>query len=250
MGESAEKRVALVTGGSRGIGRSIATKLASEGAFVYVNYSSSSSSAEETLEKCRSVGGDGRVIQFDVASFEQVDEAFGQIKRDQGGVLDILVNNAGITLNSLLMRTKPEEWNRVVSVNLSGVFHCSRAAAKLMLKSSAGRIINLSSVVAEMGNPGQCAYVASKAGVIGFTKSLAQELASRGITVNAVTPGFIETDMTDDLPEERKEALLSGIPLGQFGKPDDVAALVAFLSGHSAGYITGQIIGINGGLYM
>jgi 3-oxoacyl-[acyl-carrier protein] reductase len=242
-------KVALVTGASRGIGRSIAVELARLGVFVFINYTSNKEAAEETKRLCRSVGGDGEYLAFDVANITSVEEALDEIK-SQKGRLDILVNNAGVTLNGLLLRAKPEEWARVLEVNLFGTMNCAKSALKLILKSDAGRIINLSSVVAEMGNPGQTAYVASKAGIIGFTKSLALELASRQVTVNAVTPGFIETDMTDDLPEERKKEMLSRIPLGRLGRPEDVAALIGFLAVGSTNYITGQVIGVNGGLYM
>ncbi len=242
-------QVALVTGGSRGIGRAICAALASQGAFVYVNFASRREAAEETVAECRAVGGDGAVLGFDVGSSEQVDVAFDQIKSEKQK-LDILVNNAGVTYNGLLLRLKDEDWDKTIRTNLSGTLYCARAAAKMMIKSRYGRMVNLSSVVAEMGNEGQAPYVAAKAGVIGLTKSMARELAGRGITVNSITPGFIETDMTSELPEAAKAEYMNRIPLGRFGAANDVAAAVCFLASPAAGYITGQVLGINGGLYM
>jgi 3-oxoacyl-[acyl-carrier protein] reductase len=242
-------KVALVTGGSRGIGRAICLNLAKAGADVYVNYTSNSSAAEETVQACKALGVNAWALQFDVASSESVDAAFDQIK-SQSTKLDILVNNAGIAHDGVTIRVKDDDWNRVLATNLSGAFYCARAAAKMMMKQRSGRIVNISSVVGEMGNPGQAAYVSSKSGLIGLTKSLAKELASREITVNAVTPGFIETDMTQDLDPRLKEEHFKAIPLSRYGQADDVAAAVVFLSGAHAGYITGQILGVNGGMYM
>lgn len=242
-------QVALVTGGSRGIGRAVCVALASQGAFVYVNYASRKEAAEDTVKECRAVGGDGAALGFDVGSASQVEEAFEKIKSEKQK-LDILVNNAGITYNGLLLRLKDEDWERTIRINLTGTLYCSRAAAKLMVKGRYGRIVNLSSVVAEMGNEGQAPYVAAKAGVIGLTKSMARELSSRGITVNSITPGFIETDMTSELPEAAKGEYMNKIPLGRFGSAADVASAVSFLTSHGAGYITGQVLGVNGGLYM
>lgn len=242
-------RVALVTGGSRGIGRAICVSLARRGAHVIVNYSSSAQGAEETLRLCGEIGGTGEILKFSVAESEAVNTAFDQIKTKHGK-LDILVNNAGIAKDGLILRMKDEDWKSTLDTNLAGSFYCSRAAAKLLLKSKCGRVINISSVVGEMGNAGQVPYVASKAGMIGMTKALARELASRSVTVNAVTPGFIETEMTENLSPELKAEHLKAIPLGQYGTSDDVAELVAFLAGDSARYITGQVIGVNGGMYM
>ncbi len=246
--------VALVTGGSRGIGSEISKKLASLGAHVYINYNSSSGAAEETAAACNELGkngngGSAEILGFDVASSEAVNAAVDTIK-EKSGKLDILVNNAGISKDGLLLRFKDEDWTQTLATNLNGSFFCARAAAKLILKSPQGRIINVSSVTAEMGNAGQAAYVSSKAGLIGLTKTLAKELASRGVTVNCITPGFIETEMTGKLNEETKAGYLKAIPLGRFANPSEVAELVAFLSGPASSYITGQVIGINGGLYM
>ena len=242
-------KIALVTGGSRGIGRAISVALAAEGAAVYVNYTTGEQSAVETANLCAEAGGQGFPIQCNVAESDSVDAAFEEIK-NKSGKIDILVNNAGITSDGVFIRTKNEDWDRVLAVNLNGAFYCSRAAAKLMMKARIGRIINISSVVGEMGNAGQASYVASKAGLIGLTKSLAKELAVRNITVNAVTPGFIASDMTEKLGDAVKEQYQSSIPLGRFGNPDEVAAVVSFLAGESAAYMTGQVIGVNGGMYM
>lgn len=241
-------RKALVTGGSRGIGRAICEALAREGAFIYINFASRAEAAEETLQRCLALGGEGEILKFNVGDSEEVSAAFKHIKA-QGG-LDILVNNAGITGDGILLRMKDEDWQSVIQINLSGAFYCTREASKLMARASYGRIVNISSVVGEMGNAGQASYCASKAGLIGLTKSVARELASRSVTVNAVTPGFIETEMTDVLNEELKANLLSRIPLERFATPAEVAALVLFLSSDESGYITGQVIGVNGGLYM
>lgn len=242
-------QVALVTGGSRGIGRAICEQLAAQGAFVYVNYSSGSAAADETVRLCQSVGGQAESLGFDVANPESVEQAFDKIKA-KSGRLDILVNNAGISIDGIFIRFKNEDWDKVLKINLYGAFHCSQSAAKMMMKQRYGRIVNISSVVGEMGNAGQAAYVSSKAGLIGFTKSLAKELASRNITINAVTPGFIETDMTGGLDEKLKEEHLKHIPLGKYGQASDVANLVNFLAGPNSAYITGQVIGVNGGMYM
>ena len=247
MNVSLTGKVALVTGGSRGIGRAICLALARAGAKVFVNYASNSMAAEETVKLCPPESAE--TLGFDVSSSESVDTAFDTIKQ-KAGKIDILVNNAGITSDSLLIRLKDEDWQKTLAINLNGAFFCGRAAAKMMMKARTGRIINISSVVGEMGNVGQVAYVSSKAGLIGMTKAMARELASRGITVNAVTPGYIETDMTKDLDPALREQLASNIPLGRTGHPEEVAAVVAFLAGDMAGYLTGQIIGVNGGLYM
>jgi 3-oxoacyl-[acyl-carrier protein] reductase len=243
------RRVALVTGASRGIGRSIAIDLAKQGAFVIVNYSSSPEAAQETLNAIREVGGDGEILKFSVQDSQAVENAFDGIK-SRHGKLDILVNNAGISRDGLVLRMKDEEWLQTLAVNLNGAFFCSRAAARLMLKAKWGRIVNISSVVGEMGNAGQVPYVSSKAGLIGMTKSLAKELASRNVTVNAITPGFIETDMTAALDEKLRAEHMKAIPLGRYGQAEEVAHLVSFLTSDASAYITGQVIGINGGMYM
>ena len=242
-------RVALVTGASRGIGRAIAVALAKQGAYVLINYSSSPEAAQETLGEVREAGSDGEVIQFAVQDSQAVENAFDGIK-SRHGQLHVLVNNAGISRDGLVLRMKDEEWLATLGVNLNGAFFCSRAAARLMLKAKMGRIINISSVVGEMGNAGQVPYVSSKAGLLGLTKALAKELASRSITVNAITPGFIETDMTAALDEKLQQEHMKAIPLARYGKAEEVAQLAAFLASDAAGYITGQVIGINGGMYM
>ncbi len=238
-------RKALVTGGSRGIGKAISISLAKTGMFVYVNYTSNAEAAEATVKECKAVGGDAVPIKFNVGSSDEVLSAFEQMDG-----ISVLVNNAGITSDGLAMRLKDSDWERTLSVNLSGAFYCARAAMKGMMKARYGRIINISSVVGEMGNAGQVAYVASKAGLIGLTKSLAKELGSRNITVNAITPGFIQTDMTNELSEDTKSALLAQIPLGRFAEPGEVASACVFLASEEASYITGQVLGVNGGLYM
>lgn len=245
----AKRKIALVTGGSRGIGRSIAIELARTGAYIIVNYSSSPEAAQETLNVIREVGSDGELLKFSVQDSQAVENAFDGIK-SRHGQLDILVNNAGISKDGLVLRMKDEEWLTTLGVNLNGSFFCARAAARIMVKSKWGRIVNISSVVGEMGNAGQVPYVSSKAGIIGMTKALARELASRNVTVNAVAPGFIETDMTAALDEKLRAEHMKSIPLGRYGQGEEVAKLVAFLVSDSAGYITGQTISINGGMYM
>jgi 3-oxoacyl-[acyl-carrier protein] reductase len=242
-------QVALVTGASRGIGRAIARRLAAGGARVYVNFVRDAAAGEETVRLVRAAGGSAEAVQFDVADTAASAAAIGAIARS-AGALHILVNNAGVAIDNLLLRLTPEAWDTVMAVNLRGVFNCTRAAARSMLRAHYGRIINLSSVAALMGNAGQAAYAAAKAGVIGFTKSMARELASRQVTVNAVAPGLIETEMSAYLPEDRRREYLNLIPCGRLGTVDEVADLVAFLARREAGYITGQVIGINGGLYI
>jgi 3-oxoacyl-[acyl-carrier protein] reductase len=242
-------KVALVTGASRGIGRAIALLLAERGAKVIVNYAGSQAAAEEVVSSIRQAGGEASAVQANVAVAEEADKVIAAAK-ELYGRLDILVNNAGITKDNLLIRMKEEEWDAVIATNLKGVFNCSKTAARLMLKQRYGRIINVTSVVALTGNPGQANYVAAKSGVIGLTKSNARELASRSITVNAVAPGYIQTDMTAVLNEDVKDALQKQIPLGRLGDPEDIARAVAFLASDEASYITGQVLTIDGGMVM
>ncbi|GBW65027.1 TPA: 3-oxoacyl-[acyl-carrier-protein] reductase [Staphylococcus aureus] len=240
---------ALVTGASRGIGRSIALQLAEEGYNVAVNYAGSKEKAEAVVEEIKAKGVDSFAIQANVADADEVKAMIKEVV-SQFGSLDVLVNNAGITRDNLLMRMKEQEWDDVIDTNLKGVFNCIQKATPQMLRQRSGTIINLSSVVGAVGNPGQANYVATKAGVIGLTKSAARELASRGITVNAVAPGFIVSDMTDALSDELKEQMLTQIPLARFGQDTDIANTVAFLASDKAKYITGQTIHVNGGMYM
>jgi 3-oxoacyl-[acyl-carrier protein] reductase len=244
-------KVALVTGGSRGIGRAIAVALGQRGATVVINYAAREDAAREAAAAVDAAGGKSAIAGFDVANSAAVTEAIKQIGKDHGG-LDILVNNAGVAINGLLMRFTDEQWQKTMAVNLGGAFHCTRAAGSLLLRSRlSGRIINITSVIGEMGNGGQSAYAASKAGLIGLTMSTARELASRGITCNAIAPGFIETDMTaEHLPEAQRAKLLEQIPLSRIGRSEDVADTAAFLAGPEAGYITGQVLRVNGGMLM
>ena len=240
-------RVAIITGASRGIGRAVALALAAEGAKVVVNYASSSDAAQQVVTAITDAGGSAMALQADVSKLEQVDALFNETLEKFGSV-DVLVNNAGITRDTLLLRMKPEDWQAVIDLNLTGVFLCTRAVSKLMLKQRSGRIINIASVSGQMGNPGQANYSAAKAGVIGFTKTVAKELASRGITVNAVAPGFIATDMTSEL---KSDEILKYIPLGRYGEPEEVAGMVRFLAADSAAaYITGQVFNVDGGMVM
>ncbi len=241
-------KIALITGASRGIGKAIAIELASLGGVVIVNYNQSEVAAKELIIDIESSGGQAGLCNFNVSDFSKVQGEIKKISEEYGG-FHILVNNAGITRDGLLLRMKEEDWDEVLSVNLKGVFNCTRAAARIMLKQRYGRIINITSMVGEMGNLGQSNYSASKAGIIGFTKSTSKELGSRGITVNAVSPGFIETDITKGLPENIKKSYIEHIPLGRFGKPEDVAKVVAFLASEDASYITGEVLKVNGGLY-
>lgn len=242
-------KVALVTGASRGIGRAIAIELAKEGASVAINYAGNVAAAEEVQKIITDMGGKAIVIQADVSNEESATKLVDTTIEQLGG-LDILVNNAGITRDNLFIRMKEEEWNAVINTNLNGVFNCTKVATKYMMKKRAGRIINMSSVVGITGNFGQTNYAAAKAGVIGFTKSLAREMAARGITVNAVAPGFIATDMTAAMPEKAKDKVLTSIPLGKMGQPEDIASAVLFLASDKASYITGQVINVDGGMVM
>lgn len=244
-----EGKTALVTGASRGIGRAVAVALASAGAKVAVNYAGNDAAAEETKAAIEAAGGTAILVKADIADSEAVEKmvadtvaAFGQI--------DILVNNAGITRDGLLMRMKNEDFDAVINTNLKGVYYTTKAVTKLMMKKRYGRIINMASVVGLTGNAGQANYSAAKAGVIGFSKTVARELASRGITCNMVAPGLIATDMTKDLPEKAKEAMMTSIPLGRAGQPEDVAQAVLFLASDNASYITGQVINVDGGMVM
>ena len=242
-------KCALVTGASRGIGRAVALKLASEGAKVALNYAGNEAAADAVKQEIEAAGGEAILVKADVANEAAVQDMV-QKTADAFGRIDILVNNAGITRDGLLARMKEEDWDAVLSTNLKGVFLTTKAAAKLMMKQRAGRIVNMASVVGVTGNAGQANYSAAKAGVIGFTKTIAKELASRGITANAVAPGFIDTDMTSGLPDKAKEAALSGIPLGRMGTPEDIAAAVLFLVSDQASYITGQVLNVDGGMVM
>ncbi|MFL5813234.1 MAG: 3-oxoacyl-[acyl-carrier-protein] reductase [Bdellovibrionia bacterium] len=243
------KPVALVTGASRGIGASIAEKLAKDGFHVLINYTSNESKAREVQTRIQAEGGTADICQFDVSNSAQVDEKFDWIAKTFGPV-NVLVNNAGITIDSLLLRLKDEDLDKTLNIDLKGAIYCCRAAAKQMMRERKGSMIQVSSVIGEMGNAGQSAYAAAKAGMIGFAKSMAKELASRQIRVNVVTPGFIATDMTGALTDAQKEAILRTVPLGNLGQPEDVANLVAFLASPASRYITGQVIGVNGGLYI
>ena len=243
------KRVALVTGASRGIGRAIALRLAAEGCYVVINYNGSKEKAEEVQQEILQAGGQAHIYQCNVADFQACGEMFKDTISKMGH-LDILVNNAGITKDGLLMGMSEEDFSKVVDTNLKGTFYCIRHAARTMIKQKKGRIINLSSIVGISGNAGQANYAASKAGVIGLTKSAAKELASRGITVNAIAPGFICTDMTQVLPEQVKEKIWAQIPMGGFGDPQDVAAAAAFFASEEAGYITGQVLMVDVGMAM
>lgn len=245
----AVKRTILVTGGSRGIGRGICMAFAHTDNHIYFNYSSDSEAAVQTEKLVAAAGGFATGRRVNVASEKEVSE-FVRRALDETGRIDVLVNNAGITRDGLIVRMKEADWDDVLDINLKGAFHCIKAASKIMIKQRCGRIINVSSVVGASGNPGQANYVASKAGIIGLTKAVAKELASRDITVNAVAPGFIETDMTAALPDKAREAMVAQIPLGRAGTAQEIASAVLFLASDQAAYITGQVIHVSGGMYM
>lgn len=242
-------KVALITGGSRGIGKEIALELARNGVNIAISYVSNGEKANKVLDEIRFYGVKAAVIKANVSVEEDVIQMIKTIEEELG-TIDILVNNAGVTKDNLLIRMKEEDWDEVMNVNLKGTFLCTKAVSRAMMKKKYGKIINISSVVGVMGNAGQGNYSASKAGVIGFTKSMAKELASRGIRVNAIAPGFIQTDMTEGLKDEIKETMLKEIPLNYFGNPKDIANLVVFLASESSDYITGQVINVDGGMIM
>jgi 3-oxoacyl-[acyl-carrier protein] reductase len=242
-------KVAIVTGASRGIGRATALELARHGTSVVVNYAGSKERAEQVVVEIKELGSDAIAIQADVANAEQV-QALVKETIDTFGRVDILVNNAGITKDNLMMRMKEDEWDDVINTNLKGVFNCSKAVTRQMMKQRYGRIINVASVVATLGNAGQANYVAAKAGVIGLTKTMARELANRNIHVNAVAPGFIETDMTEKLNDDMKTQLLGQIPLATLGKPENIASVIRFLATSDADYMTGQTLHVDGGMVM
>ncbi|SHI81359.1 3-oxoacyl-[acyl-carrier-protein] reductase [Geosporobacter subterraneus DSM 17957] len=242
-------KTAIVTGGSRGIGKAIALKLAQLGANIAVNYTSKPEEAEKVVTAIKEMGRDAIAIKADVSNGEDVQQLIDEVER-HFPTIDILVNNAGITRDTLLMRMKEEDWDQVIAINLKGTYNCTKAVTRKMMKQKSGKIVNIASIVGVMGNIGQSNYAASKAGIIGFTKSVAKELATRGINVNAVAPGFIQTDMTEVLSEEVKESLMTHIPMKQLGTPDDVANVVAFLCSENARYITGQVLNVDGGMVM
>ena len=250
-----EKRIVIVTGGSRGIGRSICVALANPDTRIYFNYYSpvdpegEAAAAAETVKAVAGAGGEASGVSVNVASIDELQGFFNDVI-EVAGRLDVLINNAGIAKDALLVRMKEQDWDMVLDINLKAVFRCLQIAGKTMMKQRSGRIVNMASIVGVIGNAGQANYVASKAGLIGLTKTAARELAPRGITVNAIAPGFIDTDMTASLPDNVKEAMLSQIPLGRPGKPDDVAAAVAFLVSDAAAYITGQVLHVSGGMFM
>ncbi|MEM9727888.1 MAG: 3-oxoacyl-ACP reductase family protein [Myxococcota bacterium] len=242
-------KIAVVTGGSRGIGRAACVALAEAGAHVVVNYRSNAAAADETLAAIEAAGGQGKAIRFDVADPDAVDTAIKQVVAEHGRI-DILVNNAGISIDQLLLRVSPQDLDATWATNVNGAIFCAKACIRTMMRKKHGRVINLSSVVAESGNPGQSVYSGSKAALLGITRSLALEYASRGITVNAIAPGFIETDMTSELPEAAHQSIIDRTPLGRIGTPEEVAAAVVFLASDEASYITGQVVRVNGGMHV
>jgi len=249
MSTPLQGHVALVTGASRGIGRAVACKLAASGAHVLVNFVRNRAAAEETLRLIHDTAGRAELAQFDVADTPAVHSTVSGFL-DRLGRCDILVNNAGLTIDTLVLRLKDDDWDQVMAVNLRGTFTCTKAVLRSMVRARYGRIVNMTSVIASMGNAGQAAYAAAKAGIIGFTKSMAREVGGRNITVNAVAPGFIDTDMVTRLPEVTRSEYLKLIPVGRLGTAEEVADAVAFLVRPESGYITGQVLGVNGGLYM
>jgi 3-oxoacyl-[acyl-carrier protein] reductase len=247
---SEEKRVIMITGASRGIGRAIALHLAGPGTVLLLNhFDPDPAMGEQTLKDVEAKGAQGKIYYFNVADFQEVQSQMDGLLKEWGRI-DVLINNAGITRDTLLMRMKEEDWDRVIAVNLKGVFNCTQAVIRSMVKNKSGKIVNVASVVGVTGNPGQTNYAASKAGIIGFTKSVAKEVASRGIQVNAVAPGFIETEMTAVLSDQVREEFLKSIPMGRSGRPEEVAELVGYLVSSASDYITGQVIHISGGMYM
>jgi len=244
-----DNRTVLVSGASRGIGRAIALSLAEAGAYVVLNYRGNQTAADASLAAIVEGGGSGELSQFDVANESEIEQAVKKIV-DGHNKIDILVNNAGVTADNLLMRVSPADWDQVVGTNLKGTILCTKVVSRHMIRQRSGRILNISSVAGQMGNAGQSLYAAAKAGIIGFTKTIARELASRNVTANVIAPGFIETDMTAKLSDQQREKFLQLIPLGRFGTCQEVGDMVVFLAGEKAGYITGQVFGINGGLYM
>jgi 3-oxoacyl-[acyl-carrier protein] reductase len=246
---ASEKKVVIVTGGSRGIGRAVCLALAGADTHIYFNYVSSEDAAKETSDLIRDAGGQATAVKVDVTSEQQVADFIKQVL-EASGRIDVLVNNAGVTRDGLIVRMKEKDWDAVLDTNLKGAFFHIKHSTKTMMKQRSGCIVNVTSVVGVTGNPGQANYVASKAGIIGLTKSAAKELASRGITVNAVAPGYIETDMTTNLSEKAKASIVSMIPMGCIGKPEDVAGVVAFLTTEKASYITGQVLHVSGGMYI
>jgi len=246
---SFENKVVLVTGGSRGIGRACAVRFAQGGATVVITYAGNEAAANETLQLIEQAGGKGHALKFDVADTAKCAEAIDSVVK-QHGRLDVLVNNAGVAVDGLSMRVKDEDWDRQLDTNLKGAFALIRAATRTMMKQRQGAIINLTSIVGESGNGGQVAYSASKAGLIGLTKSLAKELASRNVRVNAVSPGFIDTDMTSTIPPDVRTKMTESIPLGRLGSADEIAQAVTFLASDAASYITGEVLRVNGGMYM
>lgn len=251
MEETVERsnRIALITGGSRGIGRAIALRLARDGVVVIVNYCSSEGAAQEVVEQIRSVGGQALAVRADVSVVTEAETMVGKVLSEFGG-LDILVNNAGITRDTLLPRMGEQEWDSVLDTNLKSAYACTKAALRSMMRRRYGRIVNITSVAGLMGNAGQANYSASKAGLIGFTKAVAREVASRGITVNAVAPGYIDTDIWSRVPDTARAAFLQLIPMGRSGKPEEVAEAVSFLASDAACYITGQVLAVDGGMVM
>ncbi len=244
-----QDKVALVTGGSRGIGRAIAVELARRGASVVLSYAGNEAAATETVQAITAAGGKAKAVRFDVADTAACAQAVEAIVKEQGRI-DVLVNNAGVAIDGLIMRFKDEDWDKTLDTNLRGAFALMRAVSRPMMKQRSGAIVNVSSVVGETGNGGQSAYAASKAGLLGLTKAVAKELASRNIRVNAVTPGFISTDMTAGIPEELKGKMLEQVPLARLGAPEEIAKAVAFLASDAASYITGETLKVNGGMYM